>query len=164
MAYLSKEQYEYRRESAAKRNAHNEEIAIEHGMTEEQADLMTRLCSLRHELHSNLADCANSSENGILVKIDKLNENIEISGLSGVSFSADCGEVGMIDDIDGLLEYGEDVPEDHDSKEYEEWYYDNKNRIIGELQQANDEIEAYLKEIDNKYGTSFCPTGVLRIY
>ena len=31
MAYLSKEQYEYRRESAAIRNARNERIAIENG-------------------------------------------------------------------------------------------------------------------------------------
>ena len=49
--------------------------------------------------------CANSSENGILAKIDELNEEIRLSGLDGVSFSADCGEVAMIDDIDGLMGY-----------------------------------------------------------
>lgn len=55
MAYLNKEQYEYRREAAATRNLKNEQTAIENGMTENQADLISRLCSLRHEYHCNLA-------------------------------------------------------------------------------------------------------------
>ena len=42
MAYLKKEQYEYRAKSAAKRVADNEQIAVEHGMTEEQAALISR--------------------------------------------------------------------------------------------------------------------------
>ena len=108
--------------------------------------------------------CANSSENGILAKIDELNEEIRLLGLDGVSFSADCGEVAMIDDIDGLMGYSDDIPEDHDSKDYDAWYWENKNRIVSELLQANNEIEIYLGEIDKKYGTSFCPTGALRIY
>lgn len=164
MAYLNKEQYEYRRNSAAERNAHNEEIAISKGMTKEQADMITRLCGLRHELHTNIDNCAESSENGILAKIDELNEEIRLSGLDGVSFSADCGEVAMIDDIDGLMEYSDDIPEDHDSKDYDAWYWENKNRIVSELLQANNEIEIYLGEIDKKYGTSFCPTGALRVH
>ncbi len=118
MAYLSKEQYEYRRESAAIRNARNERIAIENGMSEQQAKLITEFCSLRHELHCNIDTCAVSSENGILAKIDKLNERIRENGLEGVSFSADLGEVAMIDDIDGLMEYADDIPEDHDGEEY----------------------------------------------
>ena len=80
MAYLNKEQYEYRRNSASERNAHNEEIAISNGMTKEQADMITRLCGLRHKLHTNIDKCAESSENGILAKIDKLNEEIRLSG------------------------------------------------------------------------------------
>lgn len=54
MAYLNKEQYEYRHETAAARNAKNESIAVENGMTKEQADMISRLCSLRHELHTNI--------------------------------------------------------------------------------------------------------------
>lgn len=164
MAYLNKEQYEYRKNSAAERNAHNEEIAISNGMTKEQADMFTRLCGLRHELHTNIDNCAESSENGILAKIDEQNEEIRLSGLDGVSFSADCGEVAMIDDIDGLMEYSDDIPKDHDSKDYDTWYWENKNRIVSELLQANNEIEIYLGEIDKAYGTSFCPTGMSRIY
>lgn len=45
MAYLNQKQYDYRRESAAARNLNNEEIAVEHGMSEEQAEL---LCAEYH--------------------------------------------------------------------------------------------------------------------
>ena len=41
--------------------------------------------------------------------------------------------VAMIDDIDGLMEYSDDIPEDHDSKDYDTWYWENKNRIVSEL-------------------------------
>lgn len=51
MAYLNQKQYDYRRESAAARNLNNEEIAVEHGMSEEQAALISRLCAVRHEFH-----------------------------------------------------------------------------------------------------------------
>ena len=42
MAYLNQRQYDYRRESAAARNLNNEEIAVEHGMSEEQAEIISK--------------------------------------------------------------------------------------------------------------------------
>lgn len=69
-----------------------------------------------------------------------------------------------IDDLDGLIyEYGEDVPEDHDSEEYRDWYDDNYARIYSELEEINKNIEKYLANIDSQYGTHWCPTGQLRI-
>lgn len=69
-----------------------------------------------------------------------------------------------IDDLDGLVyEYGEDVPEDHDSEEFQNWYDDNYARIYSELEEVNKSIEQYLANIDNQYETSWCPTGQLRI-
>lgn len=62
MAYLNKEQYEYRREAAAARNAKNESVAVENGMTEQQADLISRLCSLRHELHCSMDDIVKGND------------------------------------------------------------------------------------------------------
>lgn len=41
MAYLNKRQYDYRRESAAARNLNNEEIAVQNGMTSDQAELIS---------------------------------------------------------------------------------------------------------------------------
>lgn len=54
MAYLTKEQYEYRRESAARRNIHSVAVAVEHGMTEKEAELICELCSTRHEMLCNI--------------------------------------------------------------------------------------------------------------
>lgn len=69
-----------------------------------------------------------------------------------------------IDDLDGLVyEYGEDVPEDHDSEEFQNWYDDNYARIYSELEEVNKSIEKYLANIDNQYGTRWCPTEQLRI-
>ena len=58
--------------------------------------------------------------------------------------------------------YGEGVPEDHDSDEFKEWYNNEYKRVYNELSELHDSIEKYLKEIDEKYKTSFCPTGALR--
>jgi hypothetical protein len=70
MACLNKKQYDYRRESAAARNLNNEEIAVEHGMSEEQAELISKLCSIRHNFHCNIDSLAKSSEdNSIFEKL-----------------------------------------------------------------------------------------------
>ena len=58
------------------------------------------------------------------------------------------------DDMNGLIyEYGDDVPEDHNSQEFQDWYDDNYARIYSELEGINKNIEKYLSSIDAKYGT-----------
>ena len=83
MAYLTKEQYDYRRNAAAVRAADNEQIAVEHGMTEEQAELISNLCALRHELHTNM-DKVTVSDADLRIKsrLVKLNAAIRESGLN----------------------------------------------------------------------------------
>ena len=61
MAYLNKQQYEYRRESAAARNLNNEDIAVQKGMTSDQASLISKLCAIRHEFHCNIDSIVKSS-------------------------------------------------------------------------------------------------------
>lgn len=164
MAYLNKEQYEYRREAAATRNLKNEQTAIENGMTENQADLISRLCSLRHEYHCNLAAYTKDSESreDIRRNFARIEEEISKEGLPELDIVNTFDEV---DDMDGLIfYYGEDVPEDHDSAEFQEWYKEEYSRIYDELSDVNDTIEKYLKKIDDKYKTSFCPTGTLRAF
>lgn len=162
MAYLNKEQYEYRREAAAARNAKNESVAVENGMTEQQADLISRLCSLRHELHCSMDDIVkgNDGARDICKAFASLEDKMEKSGLPEFGVS---GQLEDMDDMDGLTYYyGEDVPEDHDSDEFKEWYNREYKRVYDELSELHDSIEKYLKEIDEKYKTSFCPTGALR--
>lgn len=161
MADLNQKQYDYRRESAAARNLNNEEIAVEHGMSEEQAELISRLCAIRHEFHCNIDNIVKSADNDSMSDIVEIEKSINESGLPELDIVSMLLD---IDDLDGLIyEYGEDVPEDHDSEEFRDWYDDNYARIYSELEEVNKSIEKYLANIDNQYGTRWCPTGQLRI-
>lgn len=161
MAYLNQRQYDYRRESAAARNLNNEEIAVENGMTEYQAELISKLCAIRHEFHCNIDNIVKSADNDSMSDIVEIEKSINKSGLSELDIVSILLD---IDDLDGLIyEYGDDVPEDHDSQEFQDWYDDNYARISSELEGINKNIEKYLSNIDAKYGTHWCPTGALRV-
>lgn len=164
MAYLKKEQYAYRRESAARRAAANEEIAIQNGMTEEQAELISELCSLRHELHTNMDKVTiNDSNINIKPQLVELARKIDNSGLPQVPCIPIAeGDYIDIDDIDELFET-EHWPESG-TDEWQNKYDDEYQRIYGELEQLNNDIESYLADIDKQYKTSWCPTGALRIF
>lgn len=162
MAYLKKEQYEYRREAAARRASANEKVAVEHGMTEEQAALISRLCTLRHDLHTNIDKtviCNSECGHGILPDLVKLGNEIIESGLQKVSCIPE--DYFEIDDIDTLQEC-EEWPESG-TREWQDKYDDEYYRIYGELEQLNKDIEKYLSDIDKQYGTHWCPTGALRV-
>lgn len=159
MAYLNQKQYDYRRESAAARNLNNEEIAVEHGMSEEQAELISRLCAIRHEFHCNIDNIVKSADNDSMSDIVEIEKSINESGLPELDIVSMLLD---IDDLDGLIyEYGNDVPEDHDSQDFLDWYDDNYVRISSELEEVNKAIETYLANIDSRYGTHWCPTGHL---
>lgn len=161
MAYLNKRQYDYRRESAAARNLNNEEIAVENGMTEYQAELISKLCAVRHNFHCNIDNIVKRADNDSMSDIVEIEKSINESGLPELDIVSMLLD---IDDLDGLIyEYGDDVPEDHDSQEFQDWYDDNYARISSELEGINKNIEKYLSNIDAKYGTSWCPTGALRV-
>lgn len=161
MAYLNKQQYGYRRESAAARNLNNEDIAVQKGMTSDQASLISKLCAIRHEFHCNIDRIVKSADNDSMSDIVEIEKSINESGLPELDIVSMLLD---IDDLDGLVyEYGEDVPEDHDSEEFQNWYDDNYARIYSELEEVNKSIEKYLANIDNQYGTRWCPTGQLRI-
>lgn len=49
-----KEMYERRREYAAAHNLRNEKIAVANGMAENAAELISQICSLRHNIHCNI--------------------------------------------------------------------------------------------------------------
>lgn len=171
MAYLNKRQYEYRENAAAERNFKNGEIAMENGMTEEQADLIKELCSLRHELHTNMDALVKGNDNNRIEKrLIRLNDEIRQSGLTPIScIPAYEGEFIDIDSIEMLTDdaYSEycdyEIPESG-TKEWQDWYDREYYRIYDEWSEIHEGIENYLREIDNQYGTKFCPTGALRIY
>ena len=146
MAYLKKEQYTYRRKAAERRAADNEQTAVEHGMTENQAELISNLCTLRHELHTNM-DKVTVSDADLHIKsrLIKLNAAIQESGLKPVEcIPSNEGDYIDIDDIDVLYECDE-WPESG-TPEWQNKYDDEYARIYGELEQLNSDIEKYLSE------------------
>lgn len=160
MAYLNKAQYDYRREAAAARNLSNEEIAVQNGMASEQAELISKLCAIRHDFHCDIDNIVKSADNDSISDIVEIEKSINESGLPELDIVSMLLD---IDDLDGLIyEYGDDVP-NHDSQEFQDWYDVNYARISSELEEVNKSIEKYLANIDNQYGTSWCPTGQLRI-
>lgn len=161
MAHISKEQYDRRRENAVVRNLSNERIAVENGMTQEQAELISELCSMRHELHTNMDEVVKNDGQHIKKSILDINADIAESGLDCMSFiPSDKDDYIDIDTIDEMYEWDE-VPESDDERQA--WYDNNYQRIYDELEDLNHKIEGYLSHIDKKYRTSFCPTGALRI-
>lgn len=167
MAYLTKEQYDRRRENAAKRNNQNEEIAIANGMSEDEASLISQLCSERHYIHSNMNNFAISGEQYNFYELLEIQKKIMDTDLPKLDFGRFGGlDMIDIDDMANLIEYdlNDDEPEDHASEEWQEWYDDNASRILDDLEELNTMIEDYLTTIDNKYNTHFAPTGAQRIF
>ena len=161
MAYLTKEQYEYRRMAAAQRNLENETIAIANGLTEEQADAISSLCSLRHELHSNMNTMVDNDYNHIKDRLYELTVKMHKLGLEPIKGIPYCDGCIDILEMEELYEI-EDWP-NPDTQEWQDKYDEESGRIYRELEDLNDKIEDWLGEIDEKYGTKFKPTGALRI-
>ena len=162
MAILNQYQYDYRRESAARRAHDNEQIAMNSGMTEEQAELISELCFLRHELHSNIDSIVKSDDSNFKQKLIELNEKIRESDLDYMTFiPAYHDDYIDIDDIESLRSLNDaGAIEYNDNEDYDNEYH----RIYSELEELNRAIENYLTKIDKKYNTNWAPTGALRIY
>lgn len=165
MAYLKKEQYERRNENSAKRNIENSEKAVENGMTENQSELIVRLCCLRHDIHTNTRHIICGDEQGFKKQLVELNSEIHESGLIAMTFISHHVEDFIdIDTIDEAYDYEDENKPELGSDEYYEWYNSEYEKISAELEKLNTKIENYLSEIDSKYGTNFAPTGALRIF
>ena len=163
MAYLNKAQYEYRRESAARRNLKNEEIAVENGMTPEQADILSELCSERHKMHCNISHLVEDGDYGKISK-NLIDINCRLHELQLPTIpSIPCDRYDYID-IDDMYTLFETVQLPDDDEQREEYLAEERERIYGEWSNLNESIEKYLSEIDEKYHTSFAPTGALRIF
>lgn len=159
MAYLNKAQYEYRRESAAQRALENEEIAVSHGMTKEQAELISDLCALRHRLHTNILHNIHDNTEDCK-ELCEMVLNMDNAGLPWLSLGDYwAGDYIDIDDMNVVFET-EKVPDD--DVERDEWIDNQQGRIYDDWGKINELIEKYLSEIDNQYKTHWAPTGYLR--
>ena len=159
---LSKDAYDRKREWAARRMANNADIGQANGLTEEQTDLLEKLASLRHELHTS-QDSYISGNSDILDRLVALNERMAENDIAMPFIPTDTSDYIDIDNIDILkeLDWDNEIPES-DTEEYQDWYDETYNRIYGELEDLNRQIESFLGGIDERYGTSYRPSGYTR--
>ena len=112
-------------------------------------DTIERIKRLRDELDWN--------EHRIIMggnpyKMNKLIQEAESIDIAAEQCNLDRLDIDQrlieLDDIDGLTyDYGVDVPEDHNSAEYEEWKEIEYNRIREELHGIINTIDDYLAEL-----------------
>lgn len=136
----------------ANKNAKNRKLAEVHGLTDDQHEALTWLCSFRHELHCNQEDLFYS----------------ESANFSDFSCQI-CGrltrylqEVDLI--TDRTFDYSDeffDVPSDFDCHTEEE-YEQGLQQVHEFCERVDADIIEFLQEIDQRYKTEYAPTLIAR--
>ncbi len=166
MATLTKDDYFWRQQRAVRRFHEAAAVAIEHGMTEEQTDIIGELQSLRHNLHCNIESVAISDDNDYTRKIMAINRRLNEVGLptiDGVSIYED--DYPDFDDMDTRFydaEISGELPSD--DKERDKWYLEQLEEAKEQLYTIHDAMERCLDKIDKIYNTNFAPTRAQRLY
>ncbi len=171
MGILDKEAYWGKMMYAEKRNAENREKGAENGLTDEQADALESMTRARHNMHTNIDSLVSSSENRDCERdLIRANAKLREAGLPTVpSIPSYEGDYIDIDSFDIIMydtdiakeEYG--MPDKYENEEkWQEWYDDMYSKLYDKWEVLNDKIENYLGQIDEKYGTSYRPTGATR--
>lgn len=168
MAYLNKKAYESKREFAGQRMENNKKITK---LTEEQHRELAELCSKRHEMHT-CGDSMFYTESSYYDLHDYFREfDLEIKGIKAPNLNTE----EWVSDFDYYIEIEEFDKNDYDdngnyiyNKEIEEKKCEIRDRLLDQYfeqkEELNNKIESYLKNIDKKYGTNYCPTGASRIF
>ena len=157
---------------AEKRNAKSREKGAENGLTDEQADALESMTRARHNMHTNIDSLVSSSENRDCERdLIRANAKLREAGLPTVpSIPSYEGDYIDIDSFDIIMydtdiakeEYG--MPDKYENEEaWQEWYDRMYGRLYDKWEAINDKIEKYLGEIDEKYKTSYRPTGATRV-
>lgn len=136
----------------ANKNTKNRKLAEVHGLTDNQHEALTWLCSFRHELHCNQEDLFYS----------------ESANFSDFSCQI-CGrltrylqEVGLISD--NKFDYSDeffDVPSDFDCHSDEE-YEQGLQQVHEFCERVDADIIEFLQKIDARYHTEYAPTLIAR--
>jgi hypothetical protein len=177
-----KEMYERKAaytERKMRENAENENL------TEEQHDVLAWLCSVRHDFHCNYSDLFNSESSHVFFepfdnfgKECEVNQKLEDTGLPKIPFSYNSWYIPVEDDYYSVLD---DKEREEWEKKAEEWNTENPTQMshsgcsfwkeesgayaefIDIMEGINSAMENYLLEIDKKYGTNYCPSGMSRL-
>lgn len=161
MAKLNKDQYWARGFAAGRRMNNNSEILVDNGISEDVADLLSELCTIRHNIHSNIDRMVYRNESGYLEKLIRINGELKDKGFAIMDFcptSTDC-----FIDIDDIYIREEIEGMNSECEGYQDWYDDAYRDIYHQYEELNSKIEGYLADIDKKYDTNYCPSGAQRI-
>ena len=149
MAYLDKEAYERKNEYAAKRMIKNSLVET---LTPKQHEVLASICQMRHKIHTHQEALffSESSEHTLFwAWIDyEINAMLSEVNLPEMKFNNS-------DDT-----YITDSTYELDELTYDEGY----KMMIEYAEKVNHTIENYLKKIDEKHETEYCPTGNGRIF
>ena len=166
MARLCKDEYLRRETAAGNRMRRNAEIDT---LSQEQHNALSEVCAIRHGIHSDphraeiLFNPQSAKNTEYWEAIDTKNFNNRIRSLLAEadmpSFSWDCDAIQFEDDLsfeeEGILP-GMDG--------YEQRYTAALEELSQLVEAWNKAVEDYLAAIDQKHGTTYAPTGALRIF
>lgn len=117
-------------------------------LTEEQHEALRKLCQIRHELHVNKESLFLTESINHETYWDYIDSNF-FDLLSEVNLPSIELNISSID-----------YPTDYDYAECFDMEYDEAYGLVMEMaEEVNRKIEEYLRNIDKKYGTQYCPTG-----
>ena len=125
-------------------------------LTEKQHEQIRELCEMRHLLHSG--DIFNTESSDYSRCSNFFFEKIIIEEIGNLDITTEFEELAL--GIDLEFEYYE--IEATERKEYDAVYNELKSRHYEQINNINKIIEDFLSNIDEVYGTSYCPTGKSR--
>ncbi len=173
------DKWEAKRRYIERKNRENEEIKT---LTPEQHDVIQELCAKRHEFHCSFESMWNCNAVDLLNEFSDCNEynlsyKLKEVGLPELKLLISC-DMPSSDDYFELLSdeereeweqkadrFNEENPkaifrhEGYSLWLEESWEYRTFYDIC---EKQNSIVEKYLGEIDAKYGTEYCPTGIAR--
>ena len=173
MGTLSRDEYSTKERNAAAKNIRNMEVAVANGMTEEQAEAVAWMCAKRHWMHTHDgSDLANGESSA----------NLELTGFICQNYNGESDDEFAV--CSTILNEQPFMPcEASELPAYEDWDYvlddDDKEEYNGDyvafrdamdakagdiLQNINNQIENWLAKIDERFGTSFRPSGASRFF
>lgn len=132
------------------KNAKNRKLADENGLTDNQHEAITFVCSFRHELHCNQDDLFYSESANFFEFIEMV-----------------CGKLHTILKTAGFennLDYYKkfiDIPSDFDCHSDAE-YESGLQQVHEFCERVDADIIEFLQEIDARYHTEYAPTLIAR--
>lgn len=161
MGKLNKDQYRYRELSAARKMSNNAEMMESKKVDPEIADLLSKLCYYRHQIHCSIDKMVRKNETDFLEQLIVINSELEEHNFKTMSFCpTDTVDYIDIDDIDLRMTMEDKSLDDDD---FQEWFDNTYRELYEQYEELNRNIEKYLSEIDEEFGTNYCPSGALRI-